>query len=60
MSEQERDREDARRYRWLRERLFGADFAYGEPAISALIFEWPSNAGISADLDRSIDSAEQA
>lgn len=47
---------DSARYQWLKARLHGADFEYGEPAISAVIFSWPS-APISADLDASIDCA---
>jgi hypothetical protein len=48
---------DAGRYRWLRDQLLAADFAYGEPPQCVVVFNWPPTAGISADLDASIDAA---
>jgi hypothetical protein len=48
---------DAARYRWLKARLYAADFAYGEPAVCALIFEAPDDILVSADLDETIDAA---
>lgn len=46
---------DAERYRWIKERLLGADFAWGDPSTSVWVFE--TDAPISADLDASIDAA---
>jgi hypothetical protein len=43
------------RYQWLRERLLGADFSWGDPATCVWVFE--TDAPISADLDASIDAA---
>jgi hypothetical protein len=43
------------RYEWLKERLLGADFAWGEPSTCVWVFE--TNAPISADLDAAIDAA---
>ncbi len=51
------DARDAERYRWLRDRLLAADFAYGDPPTCAVVFEWPESASIGADLDESIDAA---
>ena len=48
---------DAERYRWLRERLIGADFDWQESGIYALVFEMPEGVGVSADCDKTIDAA---
>jgi hypothetical protein len=50
---------DAARYRFLRERLLGADFDWQESGKSAVVFEWPDGASISADCDASVDAAMQ-
>ncbi len=54
-------RDYAIRYAWLKPRLVAADFAYGPTdspdPICAIVFEWPKNASIGADLDASIDAA---
>jgi hypothetical protein len=48
-------RKDAARYRWLRDKLLGADFAWGEPPTCVWVFE--TDAPISANLDAAIDAA---
>lgn len=48
-------KKDAERYRFLKERLHGADFMYGENEISVLLFSWPH--AVSANLDKSVDTA---
>lgn len=50
-------RADAERLDWLARRLFSADFAYGDPPICAIVFEWPATASVGADLRASIDAA---
>ena len=52
-------REDAERYRWLRPRLFSADFDYNENGIVALVFEMPPNSQIWADCDMTVDAARK-
>lgn len=47
--------DDTKRLDWLAERLFGADWAYGEPATSVWLIQ--TDAAISADLRASIDDA---
>lgn len=49
--------EDAARYRWLRDRLIGADFDWNDSGTSALVFELPKEALISANCDKTIDDA---
>lgn len=56
-SEVEALRADAERLDWLAPRLFSADFAYGDPPICAIVFEWPATASVGADLRASIDAA---
>jgi hypothetical protein len=51
--------QDAARYRWLRSRMFAADFAYGDPPVCAIVFTWPEKAPIGANLDASIDDARK-
>lgn len=51
----EPEERDAIRYQWLKERLLGADFAWGDPQTCVWVFE--TDAPISADLDESIDAA---
>lgn len=61
MSERD-DKKDAERYRWLRERMYAADFAYGadddgvggEPA---LIFKMPHGMRFTTDCDKVVDEA---
>lgn len=50
---------DAARYRWLRERVFGADFSYGDgdEARCVLVFDIPDDMQVSGDLDRTLDAA---
>ena len=50
--------DDARRYQFLKARFIAADFDWGEPSTSVLIFEWKER--VSADLDRTIDEAMTA
>ena len=48
-------RENARRYEWLRDRLLAADFDYmGE---QVLVFEMPKGFAASASCDATIDAA---
>lgn len=67
----ERDRDDAlarlaeaeqaaKRYRWLKDRLLGANFSYdagGDVPDCVIVFAWPKNAMISPLLDLDIDAA---
>ena len=48
---------DAARYRWLRSRLVGASFDWGEEGTTVLAFEMPPSLSIGADCDRNIDAA---
>jgi hypothetical protein len=51
---------EARRYRWLRGNLYGADFQYGpadEQKIAVLLFRLPEGMRVSANLDATIDGA---
>lgn len=48
---------DAERYRFLRDRLYCADFSYGDTSECCAVFKWPRHARISANLDASIDAA---
>lgn len=55
----ERAEANERRYQWLKERLFGANFEYEldeEDTMSALIFMLPEGAAVSANLDATIDA----
>lgn len=52
-------REDAERYRWLRPRLFSADFDYNENGIVALVFEMPPSTQFWADCDMTVDAARK-
>lgn len=47
--------EDAARYRWLKERFFAADFDYGDPSTSVIVFEVPCGSRISRNLNWTID-----
>lgn len=49
------DQQDAERYRWLRARLIGVDFAWGDKEEPVVVFAW--DGPISADIDKSIDKA---
>lgn len=53
-------RKDAMRYRWLRERLLGADFDWNESGVTVLAFEFPRNIGIGGNCDKNIDAAMAA
>ena len=48
---------DARRYRWLRDRLLAADFAWGDPPTPVLVFKWPANVGVGGNCDQNVDAA---
>lgn len=54
------NKRDAERYRWLRERLLGADFDWNENGITVLAFEFPRNVGIGGNCDKNIDAAMAA
>lgn len=49
---------DAERYRWLRDRLFGADWDWNNEGVPVVLFRWPDGASIGADLDAAIDAAK--
>lgn len=49
------DMRDAARYRWLRDRLLGADFDW--QGTQALVFEMPQGARVSASCDATVDAA---
>lgn len=49
--------QDAKRYQFLRERLIGVDFAWGEPPSTALVFEMPPGARFFAGCDANVDAA---
>ena len=48
---------DAARYRWLKNRLLGADFNWNETDLSVLVFEFPRDVGIGGNCDKNIDAA---
>jgi hypothetical protein len=48
---------DAERLDKLAELMFAADFDYGEDGLSVLVFLWPKNVPVGADLRRNIDAA---
>lgn len=48
---------DAERYRWLRDRLLGADFDWNKSGVTILAFEFPRNIGICGNCDKNIDAA---
>lgn len=48
---------DVERYRWLRERLFGADLDWNGEGVPVILFRWPESASIGANLDAAIDAA---
>lgn len=54
--------QDARRYRLLKARYVAADFGVPDGASgrerAALVFEWNSQAKVSADFDDTVDSLE--
>lgn len=51
--------QDAERYRFLKNRLFGVDFDYQESGKTVLMFEWPDTP-VSADCDETVDAARAA
>lgn len=57
-AEAEALRKDAERYRWLRDRLFGADWDWNNEGVPVVLFRWPDGASIGADLDAAIDAAK--
>ena len=50
-------RMDARRYRWLKEKMLGIDFDWQEAGITALSFEMPDGCAYGGDCDQNIDAA---
>jgi len=56
-NEEAADMKDAARYRWLRDRLLGADFDWNDSGECVLVFQWPRNVPVGADCDRNIDAA---
>ena len=50
---------NARRYEWLRARLYSIDFEYGQPPMPALVFEYPRGQAVGPGraLDAAIDAA---
>ena len=56
-AENEALRDDAKRYRWLREQMLGVDFDWNESGITALYFEMPDGCAYGGDCDRNIDAA---
>lgn len=46
---------DAKRYRWLRDRMVYADFDYD--GLQVLVFEMPENFVSNSSCDKTIDSA---
>jgi hypothetical protein len=50
------DAEDAARYRFFRDRLYGVDFDYCESGKTVLMFEWPDTP-VSAGCDETVDAA---
>lgn len=60
LDELERLERDARRYRWLKERLHGVDFNYMDAdnrANSVIVFKIDDEVRMSGNLDLSIDAA---
>ena len=55
--QEEGDAKDAARYRWLKDRLLGADFDWNESGICALAFQMPDDFIASSDCDETIDDA---
>lgn len=47
-------RRDAEAFAWLRPRYVAADFNYGDPPMSVIVFEIPKDAAVSANLDMTI------
>lgn len=56
-AERDRAEQDAKRYRWLEGRCLAADFDYGERHESVIVFRWPKDARIGANLTAAIDAA---
>ena len=50
------DKRDADRYRWLRNKMLGADFNWNESGVTVLAFEFPNNVGIGGNCDKNIDA----
>jgi hypothetical protein len=48
-------RQDAERYRWLREQMLAADFDWQGECV--LVFKWPRNVGVGGNCDMNIDAA---
>jgi hypothetical protein len=48
---------DAARYRWLRDRLLGADFDWNDSGECVLVFSWPKSVPVGGNCDMNIDAA---
>lgn len=48
---------DAKRLDYLQSHMYGADFEYGTPAISVLLFRLPRDVRVGADVRKTIDAA---
>ena len=59
LAELDAAREDAARYRWLRNRMLGVDFDWCENGMTALAFEMPDGCAYGSDCDQNIDAARK-
>ena len=57
LTELEAAREDAARYRWLRNRMLSVDFDWCDNGITAMAFEMPDGCAYGSDCDQNIDAA---
>lgn len=48
---------DAERMDKLAKLMFAADFDYDEDGLNVLVFHWPKNVPVGADLRRNVDAA---
>ena len=53
-------KKDAERMDKLSALMFAADFSYGEDGLNVLVFEWPKNVPVGANLRRNVDAAMAA
>lgn len=53
-------RRDAKRYRWLKEKMIGIDFDWQEAGVTALSFEMPAGCAYGGDCDQNIDTAMES
>jgi len=51
---------DAARYQWLKARLLGVDWAFGDPSESVMLFTIPNTMRVSGNLDATLDTARTA